>query len=147
MKKITLFVLGAVAMVSSAMAQGILVKPEEFTANPARFDGQTISVPASIINLDGIDITATLGATNGPASAGVGIGAPVTSSPVKVVRCNAPLGFTVVDIDFKANPTFSACFLMPKAMYDQLPKGKDVTVTLMFKGSYNAQYTITNFKP
>ena len=147
MKKFLLSIFVAVAMVSSATAQGISVRPEEFTSNPARYDGQTISVTSSIINLDGIDITATMGNTNGPASTGVGMGAPVTSSPVRVVRCSAPLGFTIVDIDFKSNPTFSACFLMPKAMYDQLPKGKDVTVTLMFKGSYNAQYTVTNFKP
>ena len=145
MKK--LLFIAVMTLMGSLSAQGISVKPEEFTSNPARFDGQTISVPTSIINLDGIDITATMGTSAGPASAGVGMGAPATSSPAKVIRCNAPMGFTVVDIDFKSNPTFNACFLMPKAMYDQLPKGKDITVTLMFKGSYNAQYTITNFKP
>lgn len=145
MKK--LLFIAVMTLMGSLSAQGISVKPEEFTSNPARFDGQTISVPTSIINLDGIDITATMGTSAGPASAGVGMGAPATISPAKVIRCNAPMGFTVVDIDFKANPTFNACFLMPKAMYDQLPKGKDITVTLMFKGSYNAQYTITNFKP
>ena len=147
MKRVSLLILGVVAMIGSALAQGSVVRPEEFTANPAKYDGQTLSVSSSILNLDGIDITATLGVTNGPSTMGVGMGAPSTPTPVRVVRCSAPMGFKVIDVDFKSNPTFSACFLIPQAMYDQLPKGKDITCTLMFKGSYNAQYTITNFKP
>ena len=117
-------------MVGSALAQGTPVKPEEFTANPARFDGQTISVSGSIINLDGIDITAQMGNANGPSQAGVGMGAPgapMGGAPAKVVRCNAPMGFKVIDIDFKVNPTFSACFGRPQARDYQCPKGKDRT--------------------
>lgn len=152
MKKITLFSLSCLAYAGSIFAQGApTVQALAFTANPSNFDGKSIKIENVILNLDGIDINAAA-ASSSPAPTGPAVGAGVTgavtpgaSAPTQVVRCSAPKGFKVIDIDFAANPGFEKCFLINETMFKTLPVGKDITADITFKGSSNARYIITNY--
>jgi hypothetical protein len=135
MKKITLFVLSIVALASAAMAQGAMtIKAVDFTNNPARFNGKTISIRG--IKLDLTAAAAAAAATTGAVSAS----APPTS------RCNPPRGFKSIEVDFTNDPTFSKCFYITEAQYNALPKGHVLTAQLTFKGSDRLGYSITMFK-
>jgi hypothetical protein len=129
MKKITLFVLSIVALASAAMAQGAMtVNPVDFTSNPAKFNGKTISI--SDLKLDLVGVVGTTGAV----------------SPTGAIRCNPARGFKSIEVDFSNDPNFSKCFFMSENEYNKLPKGHVLTAQLTFKGTTKLGYTITMFK-
>lgn len=150
MKKITLFVLSIVALASAAMAQGAMtVNPVDFTSNPARFSGKTISIAG--IKLDLTAAAAPTGAVS-PASVGTPIPGLSTGPGTKgaagvgVIRCNPPRGFKSIVVKFSNDPNFSKCFFISEPQFNALPKGHALTTQLTFKGSDRLGYTITMFK-
>jgi hypothetical protein len=146
MKKITLFVLSIVALANAAMAQGAMtVNPVDFTSNPARFNGKTISIAG--IKLDLTAAAAPTGAVVGKAIPGLSAGAGVPSAPgVGVIRCNPPRGFKSIEVKFSNDPNFSKCFFISEPQFNALPKGHALTAQLTFKGAERLGYTITMFK-
>lgn len=152
MKKITLFVLSIVGLASAAMAQGAMtVNPVDFTSNPARFNGKTISIAG--LKLDLSAAAAPTGAVS-PAGGGApipglagGPGAPgAMGAGAPVIRCNPPRGFKSLEVDFTNDPNFAKCFFISEAQYNALPKGHALTAQLTFKGDDRLGYTITMFK-
>ena len=153
MKKLTLFVLSIVGLASAAMAQGAMtVNPVDFTSNPSRFNGKTISISGLKL-----DMSAAMGAPTGAVSA-VGSGSAVpglAAAPgapgamgagAAVIRCNPPRGFKSLEVDFTNDPSFNKCFFISDAQYNALPKGHALTAQLTFKGDDKLGYTITMFK-
>ncbi len=147
MKKITLFVLSIVALASAAMAQGAMtVNPVDFTSNPARFNGKTISITGLKLNLAAAAPAGAVSPGGAPGLAG-GAGAPgAAGAGAPVIRCNPPRGFKSLDVDFTNDPNFAKCFFISEAQYNALPKGHALTAQLTFKGDDRLGYTITMFK-
>jgi len=142
MKKITLLVLSIIALASAALAQ-TSVNATEFTSNPDRFKGMTISI-------DGVNLhpnTTVPGITiSGPAVVSRGAGSAPSGNNL-VAKCNTPRGYKAIDVDFPSNPTFSKCFYMLESQYNNLPHAQDVIkAQITFKGEEKFGYIITLFK-
>ncbi len=147
MKKITVFTLSVFAFMGSIFAQN-LQNPTavEFTSNPAKYNGLTISISGVKLNPKSSVSSVNVAQANGTIS--VGAGTP--SSTVKntgTVRCATPRGFYAIDVDFPNNPSFEKCFFISGAQFNSLPKSQDgVNASIMFKGDDKVGYTITLFK-
>jgi hypothetical protein len=142
MKKITLLILSTLALASTALGQ-TSVNAAEFTSNPDKFKGVTISI-------DGVILHPNLPTSNLPSGspAGAPRGAGLTSPGSNVVaNCNTPHGYRAIDVDFPSNPAFAKCFYMSEAQYNSLPHTKDVIkAQIIFKGDQKFGYIITLFK-
>ena len=152
MKKFILSIASIFAL-TTVFAQGAMtVNPADFTSNPARFNGKTISVSTLKINMASTSASPALSSVSGPvAPMSVGPVAPVAPGPVgagaPVIKCNAPRSFVAVDVDFPNDPNYNACFFMSEAMYKSLPKGQpSVNAMITFKGDNRMGYTITMYK-
>ena len=152
MKKVTLFLFSIVAFAAGAMAQGAMtVNAVDFTSNPARFNGKTIAISNLVVNLESTTSPSPVSPVGGGAPIPGLSTTPGTPGPMgagaAVIRCNAPRGFHVLDVDFTNDPNFNACFFISEAMYKSLPKGQpSVRATLTFKGDARIGYTVTMYK-
>lgn len=146
MKKITLFTLSVFAFMGSIFAQN-LQNPTavEFTSNPAKYNGLTISISGVKLNPKSSVSSVNVNSANGTISAGAGT--PSSANNTGTIRCATPRGFYAIDVDFPNNPSFQKCFLISGAQFNSLPKTQDgVNASIMFKGDDKVGYTITLFK-
>jgi len=142
MKKITLFLISILVLTSMASAQ-TFVNGTEFTSNPDKFKGMTISI-------DGVNLhpntTVPSIAVGGPTVISIGAGSAPSGNNL-VAKCNTPRGYKAIDVDFPSNPTFSKCFYMLESQYNNLPHAQDVIkAQIIFKGEEKFGYIITLFK-
>lgn len=147
MKKITLFTLSVFAFFGSTFAQNIPNPTAvEFTSNPAKYNGQTISISGVKLNPKSSLSTVSVAPAGGAITAGAGVSGSAGPNS-GVTRCTAPRGFYTIDVDFPNNPSFSKCFFISGAQFNSLPKTQDgVNASIMFKGDDKNGYTITLFK-
>jgi len=139
MKKITLFVLSIVALAGAASAQ-IVTQSNDFTSNPDRFKGRTVIIDGVNLRPKQAVTTISVGA---PAKVTVGKG----SSANVVASCKLIKGYKAIDVDFKNDPAFAACFYMTESMFKTLPIHLDaVKAQITFKGDKSLGYMITLFK-
>ena len=139
MKKITLFLLSVVALASASKAQ-TPVNALDFTNNPDKYKGMTISI-------SGLELNTSIKA---PVSANVASGVTVSKGKGKTVantvRCNAPKGYKVVNVNFPNDANFKKCFIMKNNLYSTLPINQSaIKATINFKVEPNFGYTITLF--
>lgn len=150
MRKILLTALVTIGMIGSSVAQ-LAIPGEIFAQNPSRFNGRKVTMKnielVSTQNLNGSMVSpAPLSPVSGPINVGqIGPVAPnQTSSP-----CRPPRGFSKVDIFFKGEPDFKACFFMSDAMKSQLNRemgGQNVEAQVTFRGDFRTGYNITFYR-
>ena len=139
MKKITLFLFSVLALASASHAQ-TPVNALDFSNNPEKYKGMTIAISGLELNTS----------TKAPVSVNVAGGVTVSTgkgkSATSTVRCNAPKGYKVVDVNFPNAPTFKKCFFMKSNLYSTLPINQSaIKATINFKGEPKLGYTITLF--
>ena len=138
MKKITVFVLSIVALASAASAQSITVSDAQFTSNPDKYKGKSITVSVALRPKAVVPV-ATSVAVGAPSTVSTGAGAAANV----VASCKkAPTGYNSIDVDFVSNPKFAACFIMQKAEYDKIIGQESVKAAITFKGEMSTFYTI-----
>ena len=144
MKKITLLAFSIFAFIATTFAQNIQNPTAvEFTTNPAKYNGATISISGVKLNPKSSVSTVSVAAPSGAITAGAG----TPGMGNNAMRCTAPRGFYAIDIDFPNNPSFQKCFFISGAQFNSLPITKDgINASIMFKGDDKNGYTITLFK-
>jgi hypothetical protein len=144
MKKITLLAFSIFAFIATTFAQNIQNPTAvEFTTNPAKYNGATISISGVKLNPKSSVSTVSVAAPSGAITAGAG----TPGMGNNAMRCTAPRGFYAIDIDFPNNPSFQKCFFISGAQFNSLPKTQDgLNASIMFKGDDKNGYTITLFK-
>ncbi len=145
MKKITLLALSIFTFIATTFAQNIqYLTAVEFTSNPAKYDGATISISGVKLNPKSSVSTVSVTAPSGAITAGAGTPGSMGNN---TMRCTAPRGLYAIDIDFPNNPSFQKCFFISGAQFNSLPKTQDgINASIMFKGDDKNGYTITLFK-
>ena len=145
MKKITLLALSIFTFIATTFAQNIQnLTAVEFTSNPAKYDGATISISGVKLNPKSSVSTVSVTAPSGAITAGASTPGSMGNN---TMRCTAPRGFYAIDIDFPNNPSFQKCFFISGAQFNSLPKTQDgINASIMFKGDDKNGYTITLFK-
>ena len=138
MKKITVFVLSIVAQATAASAQ-IVTPQSDFTNNCDGFKGKTVTIDGVVLRPKQAVTAITVGA---PTTVTVGSG---TAANV-VASCKVIKDYKSIDVDFKSNPTFAACFYMPTAMFSALPIQDAVTAQITFKGEKSTGFFISLMK-
>ncbi len=140
MKKITLFLFSVVALVSVSKAQ-TPVNALDFSNNPNKYKGMSISI-------SGLELSTTIQApTSAKVASGVTVSAGKGKSAAAAVRCNAPKGYKLVDVNFPNDPTFKRCFFMKSNLYSTLPVNQSaIKATITFKTESKFGYTISTFK-
>ena len=139
MKKITWFLFSIVALVSVSKAQ-TPVKALDFTNNPEKYKGMTISISGVELNTK-VTTPGTSIASGSTVSTGKGAAAAST------LRCKAPKGYSVATVNFPNDPSFKKCFVMKTSIYASLPVNQSaIKSTITFKGDSKIGYTITLFK-
>lgn len=155
MKKLTILFALIFASFGTAFAQAPITGAV-FATNPARFDGQKVTVK----NLQ-LDLTKNSAPKTG-AVAPVAVspaGGSLTGAPVApgqngsgslVARCNPPRGFKELNVAFIEKPDYHACFFMSEAMHNQLMKetaGKTkVDIQLTYRGDSKLGYSVTFYR-
>lgn len=144
MKKITLFLFSVLALASASKAQ-TPVNATDFTSNPEKYKGMTISISGVQFNTE-IKAPTSTSVSGGGVAVSPGKGA--TAAPAAgATRCNAPKGYKAVDVNFPTDPTFKKCFVMKNSLYASLPINQSaINATITFKGDTKLGYTITLFK-
>jgi len=139
MKKITLFLFSIVALVSVSKAQ-TPVKAIDFTNNPEKYKGMTISISGVELNTK-VTTPGTSVASGSTVSTGKG------SAAAGALRCKAPKGYSVATVNFPNDLSFKKCFIMKSSVYASLPVNQSaIKSTITFKGDPKIGYTITLFK-
>jgi hypothetical protein len=149
MKKITLLMFSVLALSTASKAQ-TPVNATDFTTNPDKFKGMSISISGVELNTEVKAPTGTTVAGGGVVAVGKGaaVATPTTvTSTATVNRCKAPKGYTIVDVKFPNDPKFAKCFIMKNSVYASLPINQSaITAKITFKGDSKLGYTITLFK-
>jgi hypothetical protein len=147
MKKITLLAFSIFAFIATTFAQNIQNPTAvEFTTNPVKYNGATISISGVKLNPKSSVSTVSVAPPSGAITAGAGTPGTLGNSS-NTMRCTAPRGFYAIDIDFPNNPSFQKCFFISGAQFNSLPKTQDgLNASIMFKGDDKNGYTITLFK-
>jgi hypothetical protein len=140
MKKITLFLFSILALVSVSKAQ-TPVNALDFTNNPEKYKGMTISISGVELNTK-VTKSVTKVASGSTVSKGKG------AAPSAItLRCKAPKGYSVATVNFPNDPSFKKCFIMKTSIYATLPINQSaINSTIVFKGDSKLSYTITQFK-
>jgi hypothetical protein len=141
MKKITLFLFSILALVSVSKAQ-TPVKAIDFTNNPEKYKGMTISISGVELNTK---VTKSVTKVASGSTVSTGKGAPAPSA--NTLHCKAPKGYSVATVNFPNDPSFKKCFIMKTSVYATLPINQSaIKSTITFKGESKINYTITLFK-
>ena len=148
MKKVTTILALTFAVVGSAVAQ-MVIPGESFAKNPSSFNGRKVSIKN--IQLDfSSKIAGPVGAVAPAGSISTGVVAPgAAGAGTAVQRCNPPRGFSQLDVNFLAAPTFEGCFFMQDAMYNELRRqagGQTIDAQITFQGDNRIGYNVTFYK-
>jgi hypothetical protein len=116
------------------------VKAIDFTNNPEKYKGMTISISGVELNTK-VTKSVTKIASGSTVSTGKGVASAST------LRCKAPKGYSVATVNFPNDPSFKKCFIMKTSVYATLPINQSaINSTIVFKGDSKISYTITYFK-
>lgn len=138
-------------MVASSVAQ-LAIPGEVFAQNPSRFNGRKVTIKnIQIVSTPSSVGSVISGPAIGPTGSSVALtpGVIGTSATPNVTPCRPPRGFSQVDLFFKGEPEFKACFFMSDAMKNQLNRemgGQNVDAMITFRGDYRTGYNVTFYR-
>jgi hypothetical protein len=146
MKKNLLFIL---ALAVSALSYGqMAISGELFAANPARFNGKTVTIKNIEIvksnGLQGPSIGGPAGTLTQGAPGPIGSPTQPATSP-----CRPPRGYSVINISFLGAPEFKGCFFMLDAMKNQIERecGQEKTpAQITFRGDSRTGHHVTFYR-
>ena len=150
MRKLLLLAVMTIGMVASSVAQ-LAIPGEVFAQNPARFNGRKVTIKNIEIVSQNFVGSAISGPAIGPTGGSVALtpGAIGTPTQPNVAPCRPPRGFSQVELFFKGEPEFKACFFMSDAMKAQLNRemgGQNVDAMITFRGDHRTGYNVTFYR-
>ena len=150
MRKLLLLAVMTIGMIASSVAQ-LAIPGEVFAQNPARFNGRKVTIK----NIEIVSTNFVGSAISGPAigptggSVAVAPGAIGTPTAPNTSPCRPPRGFSQIEIFFKGEPGFKACFFMMDSMKTQLERemgNQNVDAQITFRGDYRTGYNVTFYR-
>ena len=148
MRKFLLTALVTIGMIGSSVAQ-LAIPGEIFASNPARFNGRKVTLKnIEMVKTEGHQVGPAIGAPSGPVQ--VGAPGPVNSPTAPATApCRPPRGYSQVDVFFKGEPEFKACFFMMDRMKEEMERQmghQSAPAQITLRGDIRTGYNVTFFR-